>query len=180
MIAYAALWQRVLGECSVRASRLHGPAHWARVERNGLYIVAQTGANADVIKLFALFHDSMRWTDGRDPDHGRRAAEYVRSLRPMLRGLSEANFQRLCEACRWHTARRHHEDVTVGACWDADRLDIGRVGITLSAAFLNTPPAIAIAKSGDLSVLEAWEAEFLRAERSRRLAHGRWPPKGEM
>lgn len=152
---YAALWQRVLGESSARASRLHGPSHWSRVERNGLYIAARTGANADVIMLFALLHDSMRWTDGLDPEHGLRAAEYARSLRPLLRGLAGADLERLYEACRWHTARRHHEDVTIGACWDADRLDIGRVGITLDAAFLNTPPAIAIAESGDLSVLEA-------------------------
>ena len=36
----------------------------------------------------------------------------------------------LQRACQGHTHERTHPDVTIQTCWDADRLDLGRVGIT--------------------------------------------------
>jgi uncharacterized protein len=36
----------------------------------------------------------------------------------------------LYRACEGHTHERTHPDVTIQTCWDADRLDLGRVGIT--------------------------------------------------
>ncbi len=33
-------------------------------------------------------------------------------------------------ACFGRTHERTHPDVTIQACWDSDRLDLGRVGIT--------------------------------------------------
>jgi uncharacterized protein len=33
-------------------------------------------------------------------------------------------------ACAGHTDEQTHPDSTVQTCWDADRLDLGRVGIT--------------------------------------------------
>ena len=36
----------------------------------------------------------------------------------------------LYKACHGHTHARTHPDVTVQTCWDSDRLDLGRVGIT--------------------------------------------------
>ena len=35
----------------------------------------------------------------------------------------------LVVACQGHSDGQTHEDVTVSTCWDADRLDLGRVGI---------------------------------------------------
>jgi uncharacterized protein len=43
--------------------------------------------------------------------------------------LSDEDFQLLQYACIWHTEGVHHDDVTIATCWDADRLDLGRVGI---------------------------------------------------
>ncbi|MBM3188140.1 MAG: hypothetical protein FJZ90_05395 [Chloroflexi bacterium] len=149
------LWHKVLAECAAAELGLHGPAHWARVERNGLYIAERAGVNRDVVMLFALFHDCMRRSDGRDPEHGLRSAEYARSVRDLLDGLSGADLDRLCYACQWHTHQRHHDDPTIGACWDADRLDIERAGIVLSAEFLNTAPAIEIAQNRSFASLDA-------------------------
>lgn len=42
----------------------HGVAHWARVLENGLRLADHTGADRDVLTLFALFHDSRRIDDG--------------------------------------------------------------------------------------------------------------------
>ena len=44
--------------------------------------------------------------------------------------LPDHEFGLLHRACHGHTHDRTHPDVTVQTCWDADRLDLGRVGIT--------------------------------------------------
>jgi uncharacterized protein len=80
--------------------------------------------------LFAVLHDSRRINEGSDPDHGPRAAEFARTLRGRLFDLPDHEFRLLHRACAGHTHERTHPDVTIRTCWDADRLDIGRIGIT--------------------------------------------------
>ena len=77
MVDLEAVWSRVLKDTSVEHSSIHGPCHWARVERNGLYVAQKTGANQTIVQLFAVFHDCMRQNDHIDPGHGRRGAEYA-------------------------------------------------------------------------------------------------------
>ena len=59
----------------------HGIAHWARVLENGLRLAEETGANIEVVQLFAILHDSQRVNEGGDPDHGPRAAAFALDLR---------------------------------------------------------------------------------------------------
>ena len=108
----------------------HGVAHWARVLENGLRLAGETGANVEVVRLFAVLHDSRRVNEVTDPDHGPRAAEFARTLRGGLFDLTDHEFGLLHRACAGHTHERTHPDVTIQTCWDADRLDLGRVGIT--------------------------------------------------
>ncbi len=44
--------------------------------------------------------------------------------------LEDHQFHLLYRACEGHTHERDHPDVTIQTCWDSDRLDLGRVGIT--------------------------------------------------
>lgn len=108
---------------------IHGVAHWARVRETGLYLAARTGASAAAVELFAVFHDACRERDGRDPAHGRRGAELAARLRGTLFELPDDDFALLQEACTFHTDGLVDAEVTVQTCWDADRLDLGRVGI---------------------------------------------------
>jgi uncharacterized protein len=108
----------------------HGVAHWARVLENGLRLARETSADVEVVRLFAVLHDSRRVNEATDPEHGPRAAEFARSLRGRLFDLSDHEFHLLHRACAGHTHERTHPDVTIQTCWDADRLDLGRVGIT--------------------------------------------------
>jgi uncharacterized protein len=108
---------------------IHGTPHWARVRRNGLVLAARTGASRRVVSLFAFLHDSCRLDDDRDAQHGQRADALVRSLRDTgLLCLSDEEAELLSFACRHHSDGRTDADVTVQTCWDADRLDLGRVG----------------------------------------------------
>ena len=61
---------------------IHGEAHWARVNENGLRLAHETGADVEVVELFAFLHDAKRQNDGWDREHGQRAAEFVRGLGP--------------------------------------------------------------------------------------------------
>lgn len=92
--------------------------------------------------LFALFHDAMRDNDGDDPGHGERGAALASELRREgLYDLPEDGAERLREACEGHDAGGTSEDPTIGACWDADRLNLWRVGIEPNPALLSTAAA---------------------------------------
>jgi uncharacterized protein len=110
-------------------SGIHGMAHWERVRENGLFLARSTGADLEVIEHFALLHDSRRHNDGIDPDHGPRAAELIGEIAAELIPLADDLLELLIVACRDHTRGFTTGDPTVITCWDADRLDIGRVGI---------------------------------------------------
>lgn len=116
----------------------HGKDHWLRVLRNGRELAANTGANLRVVELFALIHDSQREHEGDDPEHGHRAAEYARSLQGVWFDLSNEELELLVYACRYHSDGFIKADLTVQVCWDADRLDLGRVGIQPDPRYLCT------------------------------------------
>jgi uncharacterized protein len=108
---------------------IHGAPHWARVRRNGLSLSGHTGANVRVVEYFAFLHDCRREHDGHDLEHGHRAAEFAFEIRADYLRLDDAEFELLLVACRGHSDGGLEADVTVQTCWDADRLDLGRVGI---------------------------------------------------
>lgn len=124
---------------------IHGPDHWQRVEGFGLEIAAASGADLTVVRLFALLHDCRRENDGADPDHGPRAAEMLDRIVPSVFALDPGRLETLKYAIRHHTRGMTSADPTIGTCWDADRLDIGRVGITPAARFMSTAAAKTIA-----------------------------------
>ena len=121
---------------------IHGVAHWGRVRANGLRLAAMTGARTAVIEAFAFLHDSCREDDNNDPDHGERAAEFAKYLSARrLLTLDPAGMELLVMACRWHSLGTVLDDVTVSTCWDADRLDLGRIGIRPDPSRLCTDAA---------------------------------------
>ncbi len=138
MIDFDILWNTIINDPELRSSHVHGPDHWARVERNGIFIGEKVGADITVIRLFSLFHDSKRKNDGIDPGHGKRGAENAKNLRNKLFEISDDQFNNFYNACRLHTRQIHTNDVTMGVCWDSDRLDLGRIGMRPSAKFMNT------------------------------------------
>lgn len=119
----------------------HGVAHWARVYENGMRLADETGANREVVALFAVLHDSKRISEGSDREHGPRAAEFAQSLLGELVHLPRHEFRCLHRACAGHTRERTHDDITIQTCWDADRLDLGRVGILPNPRLLCTEVA---------------------------------------
>jgi len=137
-IDFERLWRIVSRQFPLDEHSDHGPDHWKRVEANGLLLANAPGADIMVVRLFALFHDSRRENEFTDPNHGRRGAIYAGELRNIHFQITDAQFDLLETACTWHTETSHHQDPTIGTCWDADRLDLGRVGIIPEAKYMNT------------------------------------------
>ena len=137
----------------------HGVVHWARVLENGLRVAEVTGADPEVVTLFALFHDSRRINEVRDDGHGLRGAKFASSLRGSLIHLDDTRFELLFEACRLHTDGYTDGDLTLQACWDADRLDLGRVGITPQPHRLCTDAARELIAWADWRATQGHEPE---------------------
>ena len=111
-------------------SSIHGISHWDRVAGNADVLIT-SDVDELVVKAFAYIHDVERVNESDDWQHGHRAALLVDEIRSsVLSFLNDLEIEQLKEACRLHTLRHRTDDSTVNACFDADRLDLGRVGIT--------------------------------------------------
>ena len=55
--------------------------------------------------------------------------------------LTKESLEKLTYACVFHNKGLISDDITIGTCWDADRLDLGRVGIYPSAELMSTEQA---------------------------------------
>lgn len=132
------LWRHLTNQFRCDPRSIHGPSHWRRVEHNGLLIAPKSCANVTVVRLFAVFHDACRVNENRDDGHGARGAALAISLRGVLFDLPDQEFELLHRACTEHTDGQLCTDATIGTCWDADRLDLGRVGIHPQASFMST------------------------------------------
>ncbi len=120
---------------------IHGIRHWSRVRTNGLKLAKETGADSQVVELFSFLHDSCRQNENQDPQHGERAAALVGTLQGTFFNLTSGQFEQLVEACAGHANQASHVDITIVTCWDADRLDLSRVGIDPDPARLCTEAA---------------------------------------
>lgn len=122
---------------------IHGVPHWSRVWLHGRALAANLDVNPGVLAWFAFLHDSQRHNDHRDPQHGRRAADFAVRLRHdgVICELTDRDFEYLCEAMRLHSDGHTVGEPTILACWDADRLDLARVGIDPVPSRLCTEPA---------------------------------------
>ena len=121
----------------------HGIHHWQLVAVTGAELAA-TVPDADrlVLLLFALFHDSQRETDYVDPEHGPRAAALAVEMVPRsIPELHPDRLELLRTACDLHTTAPATDQPTLGTCWDADRLNLWRVGIAPLPMYLSTDEA---------------------------------------
>jgi uncharacterized protein len=126
-----------------RDSHLHGESHWHAVTATGLDLALhELATDVEIVFLFGLLHDTRRESDGEDVGHGPRAASLARELQSA--GVLRLGVQRLALlafALERHAFGEVSADPSVGACWDADRLHLPRVGTTVSTSLLSTEAA---------------------------------------
>jgi len=141
MLISSRLFRAILEQYRLPPEGVHGVSHWARVAENARRLSERTGAHRDIVTLFAYLHDACRASDDWDPEHGVRAAELADRWRGTYFDLSRTNFELLYTACAAHGDGLIDGDVTLQTCWDADRLDIGRVGMMIIPSRLCTDAA---------------------------------------
>ena len=132
-MSVAKLLTQIKNDSDIWLSPIHGINHWDRVMDNALMVGETNGADLKVIEYFAYLHDSCRVNDGRDPEHGPRAAAYAKNHREIFE-LNDQQFKVLTAAVSGHThaspCGKAGNNPTLAACWDGDRLDLPRVEIT--------------------------------------------------
>lgn len=120
-------------------SKIHGFAHWTNVYLNVCELCKKTNADPLVCKLFAFIHDSKRENDGKDPEHGKRAASYAEKLYNENKlPVTKNQLDKLINACFYHNEGTTSIDPTIGTCFDCDRLDLLRVGIIPNVKYFST------------------------------------------
>ena len=108
------------------------------------------------MEYFAFIHDLGRLNDNHDPEHGYRAALIAEKIAGDLIAVDAVELDLLMEACQGHSDGHLEADVTVMTCWDADRLDLGRVGIRpdplrLCTAIAREPEILEVAYERSIS-----------------------------
>jgi uncharacterized protein len=119
MLHLKPLVHAILEDYALPIDGTHGVSHWARVLEIGLRLSEETGANVEVVQLFAIFHDSRRINEGFDDGHGKRGAELAAEYRGKFFTLSDYDFDLLHTACCLHTDGHTEADITIQTCWDA-------------------------------------------------------------
>ena len=127
------------------AGSIHGIDHWDRVARNGESLNVP-GADMEVVLCFAYLHDVERDSDGYDEEHGPKAAVLIDQIRDsVLSFLNDKQIGMLKDACTFHTTCHRTGNPTIDACFDSDRLDLGRVGIIPDPARMATKEGVELA-----------------------------------
>jgi uncharacterized protein len=132
-------------------------------------MATEVGADPLLVVLFGIFHDSMRFSEQRDDGHGRRGGFLARCLNAELMGLSDEGLDLLDTACAGHTDGETSDNPTIGACWDADRLDLCRLGRQVDPRAMSTAPGRTVSVQERAAALLAatpgWQAIFERLAR---------------
>ena len=88
---------------------------------------------------------TIRNNDGEDYEHGPRASKFIDTIRvSQLSALNDEQIDKLKRACELHTIEDRTGDITIDICFDSDRMDLLRVGIT------PLPDRMATKKGADL------------------------------
>lgn len=155
------LVNQIVSDFKIDFNSAHGISHWRKVREIGNFLTKKTGADLEVVNLFAYLHDSKRKDENDDLGHGKRATAFINKLNKQgFIKLNNHQLEELLFACEFHDDSSVKSDnITIQTCWDADRLDLSRVGIMPKKQFLNT----SIAKED--RVIEAFSRNLWKSEK---------------
>lgn len=143
-------------------SAIHGVAHWTRVHRYGLLLAESLQLSDDekmAVALFAWTHDLARTDDGGGNQHAIDGAKYVEVItQKIFDNFPDHILDIVRSAIRYHSDGMCAEEALhefpmekystfsrdeilniLGCCWDADRLDLLRLGIIPKASHMSIP-----------------------------------------
>ncbi len=116
---------------------LHGFEHVKRVVENAKLIAREEcPQNFDDAVIGAYLHDIGRTDDGSGNEHAIKGARIAKDL--LEKHWPHLDAKRILFAIEVHADGTTTKDPLIGAIWDADRLDIPRIGGNIRPQFLST------------------------------------------
>ena len=170
-VASYILFQQLVGAAKDGArlvdSMDHGDVHWRQVADVGLILANEDARiNPGAVLLFALFHDCRRENEHHDPFHGHRGAMALGAATDHWGGDGVGKSIALAFTACWIHHGGHVEEFspTIGACLDADRLLLPRVGIKRDPAYFSLKASRLMIEDGWHHTREIPTWETLREE----------------
>jgi uncharacterized protein len=119
---------------------IHGLAHSLRAAHFAKMIAkSECPGSLDDTIIGAFLHDIGRTDDSNDRTHASRSAEIAEEL--LKRHWPDLNHEKILFAIMRHGDGLISEDPIIGTIWDADRLDLSRLGIKINPELISTEKA---------------------------------------
>ena len=119
---------------------LHGLNHVKRVVENAKTIAKNECPNHyDDIVMGAYLHDIGRVNDNGGNEHALQGFEISKQL--LAKYWPHLDHRKILTAIKEHADSLITDDPLIGSIWDADRLDLTRLGIKINPELLSTKTA---------------------------------------
>lgn len=142
--------EEMLGEyCLCRGLDIHGISHLRRVAVLSGRLALSVGEDVESVVVAGFLHDSARIDEGRGSRHAHDSAKLARIL--LGRFYPHLDADRICDAIDCHADGEVTTDMLAACLWDADRLELKRLGITVNPDLLSTRPAKRLARLRELN-----------------------------
>ncbi len=125
--------------CTCGGLVLHGISHLRRVAILSGRLANAVGEDVESAVVMGFLHDCARRNDKNDIDHARDSEVLARGL--IERFYSHLDVDRICEAIAGHADGEVTSDPFTGCLWDADRMELKRIGRTIDLDLLSTKVA---------------------------------------
>lgn len=122
--------------CTRRGLNIHGIPHLRRVAVTAGRIAASIGEDIESAVVAGFLHDCARSDDAGGTRHAHDSAILAKKLLSMYYPHLDA--AHLCDAISRHADGKTTKDLLIGCVWDADRLDLRRLGIEVDPDLLCT------------------------------------------
>lgn len=128
-----------LSACCLADTRLHGVDHLREVAELAGRLMIDEGCGGPLVEavVYAGFlHDAGRVDDGAGNGHAHVSAELAGEV--LARCAPHLPAETICNAIRLHADGLTTDEPIAAALWDADRLTLGRAGITPRLEYFST------------------------------------------
>ncbi|MHB9031383.1 MAG: HD domain-containing protein [Candidatus Latescibacterota bacterium] len=122
--------------CINQTTEIHGLEHLRRVACTAGRIALWENEDMKAAVVGGFLHDCARVNDGGGQEHAYDSAIIAEEV--LRRHFPELDADRVVFAIHHHAAGLIAEDLLVGAIWDADRLDLVRLGVRVRTELLST------------------------------------------
>jgi uncharacterized protein len=122
--------------CASHGTFIHGLPHLRQVAYVAARLAACEGADWMQAMVGGFLHDCARKDDGGGQEHAFESARVAKVV--LGRHYSNMDVQRLLYAISHHAGGSTTQDPLIGSIWDADRLDLVRLGAEIDQGLLST------------------------------------------